>query len=70
MGRQFLSILLASVMCLHLSMMQGKIFLNTVVYSVEPVHEPKLDICHLCGLGASYLETFFYVDPNVQMIPN
>ena len=39
---------------------------------MEPLHECLLDICHMCGLGASYPRHgfFFWVDPYVQMIPN
>ena len=68
MGRWFLSILLASVMCLHLSM-QGKIFLNTMVYRGTG---PRTKTWHLSPLRfrGSISWTCFYVDPNVQMISN
>ena len=39
-------------------------------FIMEPVHEPKLDICCLHGLGAPYPEHTFFVDPYMQMIPN
>ena len=28
-------------------------------FTVKSVHEPKVDICHLCGLGATYLKHIF-----------
>ena len=37
---------------------------------MEPDHEPKLDICHLCGLGATYPRNGFFVDPYVKIIPH
>ena len=37
---------------------------------MERVHKPKLDICHLHGLGATYPKYIFLVDPYVHMIPN
>ena len=32
-------------------------------FNMDLVHESKLDICHLCGLGATYLEHFFVSIP-------
>ena len=32
-------------------------------FTMEPVHEPKLDICHLCGLGATYPKHVFLLIP-------
>ena len=28
-------------------------------FAMEPVHEPKLDICHFCGLGVAYPKHVF-----------
>jgi hypothetical protein len=39
-------------------------------FTMEPVHEPKLDICHLRSFGATYPKHVFNVGPYVQMIPN
>ena len=39
-------------------------------FTMELVHELKLDIFHLCGLGATYPKHVFSVDPYVLMIPN
>ena len=37
-------------------------------FLVESVHKLKLDICHLCGLGATYPKHVF--EPHAQMTPN
>jgi hypothetical protein len=41
-------------------------------FTLEPVHRPKLDICHLCGFkGNIYQTCFFLLIPSyVQIIPN
>ena len=38
-------------------------------FVMEPIHEPKLDICQLRNLRATYLNMIF-VDPYVQVILN
>ena len=39
-------------------------------FIMEPVHEPKLDICHVHDLGATYPKHVFSSIPYVQMILN
>lgn len=46
-------------------------------FGVEPVYEPKFNICHLLGLEATYpkhvvvfFSFFFFLSPYVQMIFN
>ena len=40
-------------------------------FTVEPVRERLLDICHLYGLGGNIsLTCLFFVDPYVQIISN
>ena len=39
---------------------------------MELLHKPKLDICHLCGLGVAYhvVVVVVVVDPYVHLNPN
>jgi hypothetical protein len=42
----------------------GECALNWFI--MEPVHEPKFDICHLPGFQAAYPKHGFFLDPYVQ----
>jgi hypothetical protein len=37
---------------------------------MKPVHEPKLDIYHLCNLGATNPNHVLFVEPYLHVIPN
>ena len=40
-----------------------------VLSILEPVHEPKLNICHLHGLGATYTEHVILLIPTCKWLP-
>ena len=38
-------------------------------YTMEPVHEPKFDICHLRGLGAEPPKDVYLLIPICKLFP-